>query len=226
MQTSMIDWTQIGPVAIGVLVVLLVMSVLSLGIAADRFWAFHNAARQSRQIVRDLSRLLTAGQLEQALKLTQAPEARRSHLGCALGAGLEEWKNRMLGPEPQDPDLAILATKEAVRQAAAIQLSDLKRGLAVLATIGSTAPFVGLFGTTFGIINCFAAMVVTGSGGISAVSAGIAEALITTAFGLFVAVPAVWAYNYFGGLLERFGVEVERGGYDLAGYLPKIRARA
>jgi biopolymer transport protein ExbB/TolQ len=222
----LIDWTHIGPVAIGVIVVLVVMSVLSLGITADRFWAFRLAARESRRIVRDISRLLTAGQLEQALKLTQAPEARRSHLACALGAGLEEWRNRMLGPEPEDPDLAILATREAVRQAATLQLSDLKRGLAVLATIGSTAPFVGLFGTTFGIIDAFIAIAATGAGGISAVSAGIAEALITTAFGLFVAIPAVWAYNYFGGKIERFSVEVERGGYDLAGYLPKIRARA
>src|SRR5512144_1326192 len=84
----------------------------------------------------------------------------------------------------------------AVQRATAVNLADLKRGLSGLATIGSTAPFVGLFGTTFGIINAFHGMSVTGSGGIAAISAGIAEALITTAFGLFVAVPAVWAYNY------------------------------
>ena len=111
--------------------------------------------------------------------------------------------------------------KEAIQNAAVLELSEMKRGLAALATIGSTAPFVGLFGTTFGIINAFEKMGMTGSGGITAISQGIAEALVTTAFGLFVAVPAVWAYNYFSGRLERIGVEIERSGYELVSFLSK-----
>jgi biopolymer transport protein ExbB/TolQ len=94
----------------------------------------------------------------------------------------------------------------------------MRRGLGVLATIGATAPFVGLFGTTFGIINAFESMALTGAGGIGAVSAGIAEALVTTAFGLFVAVPAVWAYNYFSGRLEGFHVEMESSCSELLDY--------
>ena len=105
-----------------------------------------------------------------------------------------------------------------------MNLADLKRGLSGLATIGSTAPFVGLFGTTFGIINAFSGMALTGSGGIAAISAGIAEALITTAFGLFVAVPAVWAYNGLGGRVDRFSAEMERSGDQLLLFLAR-RAR-
>ena len=102
-----------------------------------------------------------------------------------------------------------------------MNLADLKRGLSGLATIGSTAPFVGLFGTTFGIINAFSGMALTGSGGIAAISAGIAEALITTAFGLFVAVPAVWAYNYFAGKVEGFNVEMDNSSSELLDYFIK-----
>jgi biopolymer transport protein ExbB/biopolymer transport protein TolQ len=80
---------------------------------------------------------------------------------------------------------------------------------------------VGLFGTTFGIINAFSGMALTGSGGIAAISGGIAEALITTAFGLFVAVPAVWAYNYFGGKVEGFNVEMDNSSSELLDYFIK-----
>ena len=106
-------------------------------------------------------------------------------------------------------EAAVDAAKRAIQRATAVNLADLKRGLAGLATVGSTAPFVGLFGTTFGIINAFQGMALTGSGGLAAISAGIAEALITTAFGLFVAVPAVWAYNYLPGKVEGFNVEMD-----------------
>ena len=91
----------------------------------------------------------------------------------------------------------------------------MRRGLSVLATIGSTAPFVGLFGTTFGIIHAFEAMSLTGSSSMGAISAGISEALVTTAFGLFVAIPAVWAYNGFLGKLEVLRMELERGRFLL-----------
>jgi biopolymer transport protein ExbB/TolQ len=219
-----IDLTDVGPVAIGVIVVLLMMSVLSLAVMVERFWVFRLARRQSRRIVLEVGRLLAAGHPDQALKATQSPEVKYSHLARTLAAGLAEWKARMLGETPEDRDLAVLATKEAMHQATAIHLAELRRGLPLLATVGSTAPFVGLFGTTFGIIDAFRAISLTGAGGIGAVSAGIAEALVTTAFGLLVAVPAVWGYNYFAGALERFTVEADRGGYDLAVFLSKPRS--
>jgi len=101
-----------------------------------------------------------------------------------------------------------------------ITIAELKENLGVLATIGATAPFVGLFGTVVGIINAFGKMATSG-GGIASVSAGISEALVTTAFGLFVAIPAVWAYNYFQNRIDRFTVEMSNSGSEMAIYFLK-----
>ena len=101
--------------------------------------------------------------------------------------------------------------------------ADMKKGLSGLATIGTTAPFIGLFGTVIGIINAFRGMAMTGSGGIAAVSAGIAEALVTTALGLFVAIPAVWIFNIFMNKIERFQVEMSNSASELIDYFIKRR---
>src|SRR5713226_415421 len=98
---------------------------------------------------------------------------------------------------------------------------QLKRGLGFLATIGSTAPFIGLFGTVAGIINAFRNIAATGSGGMSVVSGGIAEALVTTALGIFVAIPAVAAFNYFTGRIENFHIEMNRASTQLVNRLFK-----
>ncbi len=116
------------------------------------------------------------------------------------------------------------SVRRAIQRAGALTASDLKRGLSGLATIGATAPFVGLFGTVIGIINAFRGMALTGSGGIGAVSAGIAEALITTAFGLFVAIPAVWFYNYLTARVEYFNVEMDNSSSELVDYFIKRTA--
>ena len=93
--------------------------------------------------------------------------------------------------------------------------------LAVLATVGSTAPFVGLLGTTMGIVNAFTGMAASGSGGLAAIGAGIAEALITTAFGLLVAIPAVWAYNYFSTKIDNLVAEMTYVSKEMIDYLIK-----
>ncbi len=100
-------------------------------------------------------------------------------------------------------------------------VTELKRGLALLATTGSTAPFVGLLGTTMGIVNSFTGMANTGSGGLSAISAGIAEALIATAFGLLVAIPAVWLYNYFQTKIDNLVAEMTYVSKEMVDYLIK-----
>src|SRR5687768_2227364 len=99
------------------------------------------------------------------------------------------------------------------------QLARFRRGLGVLATVGATAPFVGLLGTTMGVVNAFTGMAEAGSGGLAAISAGIAEALITTAFGLLVAIPAVWLYNYFQNRVEFIGMEMEYGTREFMNFL-------
>ena len=99
--------------------------------------------------------------------------------------------------------------------------AEMKKGTGGLATIGSSAPFIGLFGTVVGIINAFTGIAQSGSGGLAAVSAGISEALITTAFGILVAVPAVMAFNYFTTRLERFQIEMSNSSAELLDFFVK-----
>src|SRR5687767_15853778 len=100
-------------------------------------------------------------------------------------------------------------------------LAELQRGLGILASVGATAPFVGLLGTTMGIVNSFQGMATAGTAGLGAISAGIAEALITTALGLLVAIPAVWAYNYFTTKIENLTVEMTYTSKEMIDYLIK-----
>ena len=118
---------------------------------------------------------------------------------------------------------AIDACSRALQRAQSIGIEEFKRGLGGLATIGATAPFVGLFGTTVGIINAFTGMSAGEDTGIAAVAGGIAEALVATAFGLFVAVPAVWMFNYFTGKIESYAVEMENSSSELLDYFLKRR---
>ena len=115
----------------------------------------------------------------------------------------------------------INAAERAVERQMLILLAELKKGLAILATVGATSPFVGLLGTTMGIVNAFTGMAVTGSGGLAAISAGIAEALITTAFGLLTAIPAVWFYNYFQTQIESITVEMTYTSKEMIDFLIK-----
>jgi biopolymer transport protein ExbB/biopolymer transport protein TolQ len=120
----------------------------------------------------------------------------------------------------------IEASQRALERAEAIVHAELKRGISGLATIGSTAPFVGLFGTVVGIINAFKGISTEKSTGLGAVAGGISEALVTTAIGLFVAIPAVWMFNYFTGKIEAFDVEMGNSSSELIDYFLKRSQRA
>src|SRR5262245_13552528 len=207
-------------VALGVIITLFVMSVVSIGIMLERWWVFRNAARQSRRYAETLSRLIRQGKLQEAVVASGGEEVKHSHLARVLVAGLQEWQYQREAGKA-DPETAGLAAKEALRQAASLCVTELRRGLDAVATIGSTAPLVGRLGTTFGIIDAFAGMGITGAGSIGVISTGISEALVTTAFGLFVAIPAVWAYNFFLSRVEGFSVEMDRSGYQLIDHLMK-----
>jgi biopolymer transport protein ExbB/TolQ len=211
-----------GGVAWAVVIVLFIMSMYSIAVMIERYWTFKKATDQSRKFAPEAARLLKQGKIKEAIDAAHGPNVKYSHLAKVLGPGLQEWQYQQeSGEVDRDKDAAVDAAKRAIQRATAVNLADLKRGLSGLATIGSTAPFVGLFGTTFGIINAFSGMALTGSGGIAAISAGIAEALITTAFGLFVAVPAVWAFNYFNGKVEGFNVEMDNSSSELLDYFIK-----
>jgi biopolymer transport protein ExbB/biopolymer transport protein TolQ len=211
-----------GAVAWGVVIVLFIMSMYSIAVMIERYYTYNQATKQSRRYAPEVARFLKQGKIKEAIDVSHGKEVKHSHLAKVLVVGLQEWQYQQeIGETERDKEAAVDAAKRAIQRATAVNLADLKRGLSGLATIGSTAPFVGLFGTTFGIINAFTGMAQTGSGGIAAISGGIAEALITTAFGLFVAVPAVWMYNYFLNKVERFNVEMSNSGSEMAIYFMK-----
>jgi biopolymer transport protein ExbB/TolQ len=136
-------------------------------------------------------------------------------------AGLQEYQfQQETGSNLSREDL-VDTVRRAIQRAAALTANDLKKGVASLATIGATAPFVGLLGTVVGIITAFQGIAATGSGGLGAVSAGISEALVETALGLVVAIPAVWFYNYLTGRIEYFNVEMDNSSSELVDYFIK-----
>ena len=145
---------------------------------------------------------------------------KKSHIAKVVSAGLMEVLNQ--GDE-KSTRYDVGAVQRSLDMSSALTAAEMKKGLGGLATIGSTSPFIGLFGTVFGIINAFTGMAQTGSGGLAAVSAGIAEALITTAAGLAVAIPAVMSFNYFTGHLERFQIEMTNSSAELIDFFLKRR---
>jgi biopolymer transport protein ExbB len=208
-----------------VVIVLLLMSIWSLTIAVERLVRFQKAKKESLQIALGVTPLLKQHKLDEAIALTKDKRYRHSHLARVLAAGLTEFQYESSQQLPEDFDI-VESGKRAIERETLMTTAEMKKGLGNLATISTTAPFVGLFGTVIGIINAFRGMAISGSGGLGAVSAGIAEALATTAFGLFVAVPAVWMYNYFLNKVERFQVEMSNSSSQLVDYFIKNEARA
>lgn len=214
-------WAQMGVVAKIVVVILFMMSAYSIGVMIDRFLAFNAARKQSRLFAPAVAGALREGKLDEAIQI--ADRYKRSHLAKVVVAGLQEFRAHEMSPEI--PGEEIEASKRALERAEAIVHAELKRGLSVLATIGASAPFVGLFGTVVGIINAFKGISAEKSTGLGAVAGGIAEALVATALGLFVAVPAVWAYNYFTTKLEALDVEMSNSSSELIDYFLKRAQR-
>jgi biopolymer transport protein ExbB/TolQ len=215
-------WHTMTPLAKGVCVLLILMSVYSLTVAVERFIYYSKAKKQSLAFARLVTGYLKNDKLQEAIDSSK--RYKNSHLARVVAAGLYEFHNDLSSGasniQGHDP---IEAAERAIEREALITTADMKKGLSGLATIGTTAPFIGLFGTVIGIINAFRGMALTGSGGIAAVSTGIAEALITTALGLFVAIPAVWLFNIFMNKIERFQVEMSNSASELLDYFIKRR---
>jgi biopolymer transport protein ExbB len=214
-------WNQMGPLAKGVVIALFIMSAWSIGVMIDRLIAFSAARKQSRQFAPAVAGALREGKLDEAIKI--ADRYKKSHLAKVVVAGLQEFRAHQISSEI--PGEEIDASKRALERAEAIVHAELKRGISSLATIGSTAPFVGLFGTVVGIINAFKNMSAEKSTGIGAVAGGISEALVTTAVGLFVAIPAVWMFNFFTSKVEAFDVEMGNSSSELIDYFLKRSQR-
>src|SRR6202521_2716950 len=216
-------WNQMGALAKCVVVGLFIMSAYSIGVMIDRLMAYNAARKQSRAFAPAVAGALREGKLDEAVKI--ADRYKKSHLAKVVVAGLQEFQAHQMSSEI--PGEEIEASKRALERAEAIVHAELKRGVSGLATIGSTAPFVGLFGTVVGIINAFSSISTSKSTGLGSVAGGISEALVTTAIGLFVAVPAVWMYNYFTGRVDSFDVEMGNSSSELVDYfLKRTQARS
>ena len=215
-------WHQMGPLAKIVVAVLFLMSAWSIGVMIDRWIAFSSARKQSRVFAPAVAGALKDGKIDEAISI--AEQNKRSHLAKVVVAGLQEFQAHQISSEI--PGEEIEASKRALERSEAIVHAELKRGISGLATIGSTAPFVGLFGTVVGIINAFTSISTEKSTGLGAVAGGISEALVTTAIGLFVAIPAVWMYNYFTGKIEAFDVEMGNSSSELIDYFLKRSQRS
>ena len=215
-------WHQMGWVAKGVVIILFIMSGWSIGVMIDRAMAYSAARKQSRAFAPAVAGALRDGRIDEAIKV--AERNKKSHLAKVVTAGLMEFRAHQDSGEI--PGEIIEASKRALERTEAIVHAELKRGLGGLATIGSTAPFVGLFGTVFGILNAFREISASKTTGLGAVAGGISEALVTTAIGLFVAIPAVWMFNLFTGKIESFDVEMGNSSSELIDYFLKRSQRS
>jgi biopolymer transport protein ExbB len=217
-------WRQMGPFAKSIAVVLFLMSIYSLGVMVERLVTFSRAQRASRAYADALRTLLPGAKFAEAVEL--AKKLKRGHLPKVLGLAIEEYSRgaealKTHGPRDVGTFDIIAAVNRAVERSSLRTVNDLRRGLGALATVGSTAPFVGLLGTVAGIITAFQQMAASGSGGLGTVSAGISEALVTTAFGLIVAIPAVMMFNFLTNRVEDMQVDITASATELVDYFMK-----
>ncbi len=211
-------WATMGFGARAVVITLAIMSVYSLGVTVERLLVLRKSKLQSLKYADLVARALDADALNDAIDAAKPLPV--GYLPRVISAGLYEYA-LLAEQEGRTAEEVLELSDKALERTATRVLSDLKRGLGGLATIASTAPFVGLFGTVLGIINAFELMAAKGSGGLATVSAGIAEALITTAFGLFVAIPAVALYNYFNSTIEGITVDIGEASGEVMAHLAR-----
>ncbi len=207
-------WQHSGGIARGVIVMLGFMFLGTIFTGFERSIAFYNARGQSRALAQAVVKSLQGGDIDGALSVAGKPDFKSAYLGTLLRAGLKELS---AGVDAHGIDNA----RRAVEKAHGEELSKMKRGMTILATVGSTAPFVGLFGTTFGVINAFQGMASEGAG-LASISAGISEALITTGVGIGVAVIGVWMFNYFNARVDKVADELRSSDADFMQWAEKL----
>jgi biopolymer transport protein ExbB/TolQ len=206
-----------GPVGWTVIGFLMLLSFYSTTLTVEKYVRLRAARNQSRKFHESFSRFLKDDNIQSVQKSSERHE--KSYLARVAGAGVREYNSNKASIA--DRDAQVEAIERALDRESFLTSADMKRGLGGLATIGSTAPFIGLTGTVMGIVSAFQGIATSGSGGLASVSSGIAEALITTAVGLFVAIPAVMSFNYFTGALERCHVEMTHASAELTDYFRK-----
>lgn len=205
----------------GVIIALLLQSVYLIAISIERQLTYSKAREQSRAYAPKVAQALKSNNLDEAISVSD--KFKDSHLAMVVSSGLKEFQAHQGNSAISSDELD--SSKRALERAIAVKTAELKRGLAGLATVGSTAPFVGLFGTVVGIIGAFQALKTQQNAGISAVGGAISEALFATAIGILVAVPAVWVFNYFTNKVTSFSVEMENAASELVDYFIKQRKK-
>ncbi len=201
-----------------VIILLIVLSIWSLYVCVERAIVFSKARKQSLLFAKQATEHLKNDRPQAAIDA--AMKYPHSHLARVVSAGLQSFQYESQTSPLSEVEVVEAATR-AVERATLLTTSDMKRGIGSLATIATITPFIGLFGTVIGIINAFSGIALTGSGGIGAVSAGIAEALVATAMGLGVAIPAAWMFNYFTNKLERLQIEMSNSSSELVDFFMK-----
>src|ERR671913_2415906 len=191
-----------------VIIILLIESVYLIAVGIERWLTYNKARQQSRAYAPKVAQALKNSNIDEAISISD--RHKDSHLAMVVSSGLKEFSAHQGNTDISADEME--ASKRALERAIAVKTAELKRGLSGLATVGSTAPFVGLFGTVFGLIGAFVALAQAENAGIGAVGAAIAEALVATAFGIAVAVPAEGVVHYFTNKGGGFGVERENSG--------------
>ena len=207
-------WQNMGLFPRLIVLAMAVMSVASLVVMAERLVVFNRSKSESKSFAQKMAAILAKGDLATASSANLGKNV--GHLGRVIGAGLTAYRL-----SPHNRDLAVESVARALERQAQREVQSLKRGLGLLATVGSTAPFVGLLGTVMGIVNAFQQMAKSGSGGLGTVSGGISEALITTAFGLLVAIPAVMAFNFLQGWVDARAVDISESSNEFLDVVAK-----
>lgn len=196
-------WDHMGLFARVINIFMAIMSVTTMIVLAERLILFRKSRNQSRQFAEKMAALLQKGDLAAAANANVGKDV--GYLGRTIGAGLTAYRVSQVGSSKEN---AVESVARGLERQAQREVQTLKRGLGILGTIASTSPFIGLLGTVMGIVTAFQLMSASGSGGLGTVSAGISEALVATAFGLLVAIPAVMAYNYCQAWVDARAVDI------------------
>lgn len=224
MQFGLVEmWQAMGGLAKTVGILLIFLSIVAFYFFIEKNIVFAKAKRKSKQIAPKLASLLKSGKVEEALNLSSKKEYKGSHLARITASGIQEFfegKKANLNIDEQ-----IAAASRGMDRSSTIFAQELKKGLSLVATIATSSPFIGLFGTIGGIINAFRGMALTGSGGIGAIAGGIAEALITTAFGIGVAIIALWCYNILNSRVEVYQAEMANTKSEIIDFFVKEKQK-
>lgn len=211
-------WQTVGPIAQCIVVVLIMMSLASIYIAAERWFTFYRMAKQSHHFAIVVADLLRDQRFQEAIDRAEEKTFQYSYLARLISMGLREFEGLRSRSTRMDPSVMIQRALERAMYAEAL---GMRKGMAILSTISATAPFVGLFGTISGIIRAFRSMSTTDVIGLAPIFGGIADALITTALGVLVSIPAMWAFYYLVDRIESFEIQMNNSAAEIVDYCIK-----